>query len=253
MAALAAFAIWLVATGDSGPDGVLLRSSRLAMAGLYAEAEKGYRKIMADDARLTPELRARLLVSLGETLMNMDRFDESRQYLEAALLMDDPKGECRGSLADLIVLRGGDPRRALNLAEEAVEAGKEGLGDPASGDGTGERFAGVVRAGQWARRAWVLALLGRQSDSQESIDFALKLVAPALGATAPIVSYKVPATTAASLCLAGVHWRCGEALLAAEQTDAAREHFRIAGELDPQGKCGARSRARLEHLGAPVG
>jgi len=66
-------------------------------------------------------------------------------------------------------------------------------------------------------------------------------------------NYKVPATTPASLCLAGVHWRTAEALLATGQTDKAREHFQTASDLDPQSKCGARCREKLEHLGASAG
>lgn len=110
--ALGVVAIWLLASGDSGPDGMLHRGARLAIGGQYAEAEQCYRKALAADAKLTPLQRSRLMVSLGEALMDTDRHDESRQYLEAALVMDDPKGECRAALADLLLLRGGDPRRA---------------------------------------------------------------------------------------------------------------------------------------------
>jgi tetratricopeptide (TPR) repeat protein len=253
IAALGAFAVWLLASGDSGPDDLLHRGARLAMAGRYAEAERRYRKALADDSKLAPPQRSRLLVALGDALMDMDRHEESRQYLEAALAMDDPKGECRGSLADLLLLRGADPQRALALAEEAIEACKESLGDLPSGEGIGERLASFVRAGQWARRAWALALLGRQPESQESIDYAFELVAPVLAGLGSRGNYKVPATTPASLCLAGVHWRTAEALLATGQTDKAREHFQTASDLDPQSKCGARCREKLEHLGASAG
>ncbi|HMD71914.1 MAG TPA: tetratricopeptide repeat protein [Bryobacteraceae bacterium] len=253
LAALAVVAVWLLMSGDSGPDGLLRRGARLAMAGRYTEAEKCYRKALGDDSKLAPLVRGRLMVCLGESLMDMDRHDESRQYLEAALVMDDPRGECRASLADLLLLRGGDPRRALNLAEEAIEACKDELGDLPSGEGIGERLASFVRAGQWARRAWALALLERPSDSQECVDYALKLVAPVLAGLGASGNYKVPATTAASLCLAGVHWRAAEALLAMGRTGPAREHFQIASDLDPQGKCGARSRQHLERLGPAAG
>ena len=253
LGALGAGGIWLLAGGNKGPDVLLRRGARLAITGRYAEAEACFRKALADDSNLSPLLRARLLVALGETLMDIDRQDESRQYLEAALVMDDPQGECRASLADLTLLRGADPRRALNLAEEAIEAGKDELGDLASGEGIGERLASFIRAGRWARRAWALALLERQAESQESIDFALKLVAPVLMGLSRSDSYKVPATTPASLCLAGVHWRAGEAFLAMGQTDAAREHFRIASDLDPQSKCGDRCRQHLERLGTAAG
>jgi tetratricopeptide (TPR) repeat protein len=252
-AALGVFAIWLVASGDSGPDAQLRRGARLALTGRYPDAERCYRKALADDSKLAPLQRSRLLVCLGDTLMDMDRQDEARQYLEAALVLDDPKGECRGSLADLLLLRGADPQRALNLAEEAIEACKESLGDLPSGEGVGERLASFIRASQWARRAWALALLGRQPESQESADYALELLAPVLAGLSRAGSYKVPATTAASLCLAGVHWRLAEAFLAMGQTDKAREHFQIASDLDPQSKCGARCREKLEHLGPAAG
>jgi hypothetical protein len=66
-------------------------------------------------------------------------------------------------------------------------------------------------------------------------------------------NYKVPATTPASLCLAGVHWRAAEALLAMGQNEPAREHFQIASDLDPQGNCGGRCRQHLERLGTAAG
>jgi tetratricopeptide (TPR) repeat protein len=253
LGAIGAAGVWLLVGGDSGPGVLLPRGVRLAVAGRYAEAEKCYRKALADETQLTPALRASLLVALGNALMDLDRHEESQQYLESALAMDDPKGECRGALADALLLRGADPQRALNLAEEAIEACKEELGDPDSPDTAGVRLAGIVSGGQWARRAWTLALLGRPTDCQESVDYALKLVNPALEGQALIVNYKVPATTAASLCLAGVHWRAAEALLATGQADAAREHFGIASDLDPQGKCGARSRQHLERLRTAAG
>ncbi len=250
---LGAAGIWLLISGDSGPDDLLRRGARLAIAGKYPEAEKCYRKAMADDEKLPPPLRARLLVALGNTLMDMDRHEESRQYLEAALAMDDPRGECRGSLADVLLLHAADPRRALNLSEETIEACKDDIVDPASGEPIGARLANIIRAGQWARRAWALALLERQADCQESVDYALKLVDPAAAGQPRIESYKVPATTAASLSLAVVHWRAAEALLATGQTEPAREHFQIAADLDPQGKLGGRSRQHLERLPAPAG
>ena len=253
LVALSAVGLWLLMSGDDGPDGLLRRGARLAIAGRYAEAEQCYRKALADDAKLTPPQRSRLLVSLGGALVDMDRPEESRQYLEAALVMDDPQGECRASLADLLLLRGGDPRRPLNLAEEVIEASKEELGDLPSGEGIGDRLASIIRAGHWARRGWALALLERRAESQESIDYALKLVAPVLAGLSHQGSFKVPLTTPASLCLAGVHWRAGEALLAMGQTDTAREHFGIASDLDPQGKCGAGCRQHLERLGTAAG
>jgi tetratricopeptide (TPR) repeat protein len=253
IAALGAFALWLMASGSRGPDGLLHRGARLAMAGRYAEAERCYRRALADDSKLTPPQKSRLLVSLGAALMDMDRHEESRQYLEAALVMDDPKGECRAALADVLLLRGGDPQRPLNLSEEVIEASKESLGDLPSGERIGERLASFIRAGHWARRGWALALLERQSESQESVDYALKLVNPVLAGLGGSGNYKVPATTPASLCLAGVHWRTGEALLAMGQADAAREHFQIASDLDPQSQCGGRSRQQLERLGKSAG
>lgn len=253
MLAIGGFGIWLLVSRPGGPEGLLAEGVRLCRTGQYAEAEQCYRKALADESKLKPRLRARLMVCLGDALMDMDRYEDARLYLEAALAMGDPTGGCRFSLADLLLLRGADPRKALDMANQAVEASTDGLGELNFGGNTGKYFAGIIRAERWAQRAWALALLGRQAESQESIDGALGLAIPAHAALVRRGNYRVPVANTAARCLAAVYWRTGEALLAMGQTDKAREHFLISSEGDPKSNCGARSRRHLERLGTSAG
>jgi tetratricopeptide (TPR) repeat protein len=251
--AIGGFGLWLLVSRPGGPEGLLAEGVRLCRTAQYAEAEQCYRKALADESKLKPALKARLMVCLGDVLMDMDRYEDSRLYLEAALAMGDPRGSCRSSLADLFLLRGADPRKALDMANQAVEASTDGLGELMSTGRACKYFAGIVRAERWAQRAWALALLGRQAESQESIDGALGLAIPAHAALVRPGSYGVSVAAGASRCLAAVYWHTGEALLAMGQTDKAREHFLIASEGDPKSNYGARSRRHLERMGTSAG
>ena len=252
--ALIAFAFWLISSGNKEPDSLLDRGLRLSIAGHYAEAERSYREALADESKLKPPLRARLLICLGDVLMNLDRYPESRQYLEAALAMGDPSGSCRGSLAEWLLLQGADPRKALAWAEQALQASTDGLGEITSIGRIGGHLASIVRAVAWARRAWALTLLGRQSESQESIDFAVKLAGPsfaALGRYQGRGSAPMAKTVAADRTF--LYWHTGMALLAMGQTGQAREHLGIAANSAPQLKCATRSRQQLERLETAAG
>ncbi|HMD71912.1 MAG TPA: tetratricopeptide repeat protein [Bryobacteraceae bacterium] len=245
--ALLAFAIWLISSGKKEPDSLLVQGNRLSMAGQYAEAEQCYREALADESKLKPPLRARLLICLGDALMDLDRYPESRQCLETSLAIGDPRGSCRASLADWLLLQGSDPRRALDLANQAVQASTDGLEEITSIGRIGGHLASIVRADGWARRAWALALLGRQPESQESIDFALKLAAPSLAELSGDQRRDMAATV--SLDRTCIYWHTGMALLAMGQTGKAREHFKIASDASPQTRCAARCRQQLERLG----
>jgi tetratricopeptide (TPR) repeat protein len=254
LAALGAFGIWLVVSGNRGPDGLLDRGLGLSIAGKYAEAEQCYRQALANESKLKPRPRARLLICLGDALLDMDRFPESRGYLEAALAFGDPTGSCRASLSDWLLLQGADPREALAWAEQVLEASTDGLGEITSAGRIGGHLASLVRADRWARRAWALAVLGRQAESQESIDFALKL---ADSSFAVLSRYQGRGGALMAKTLAAdrtfLYWHSGMAVLAMGQIGQAREHFKIASEAAPQLKCAARCREQLERLGTSLG
>jgi tetratricopeptide (TPR) repeat protein len=243
-----------MASGSRGPDGLLDRGLRLSIAGKYAEAEQCYREALAGDSKLKSPVRARLRICLGDALMDMDRFPESRECLEEALAMGDPTGSCRGSLADSLLLQRSDPPRALELSNQAIQASTDGLGEITSIGRIGGHLASIVRADAWARRAWALALLGRQSESQESIDFAVKLTGPSFAALSRNTgkSSGLMATTL-SADRTEIYWHTGMALLAMGQTGKAREHFRIASDSTAKTRCAARCREQLERLGTSFG
>ena len=252
--ALGAFGIWLVVSGNRWPDGLLDRGLRLSIAGQYAEAEQCYREALAKDSKLKPRLRARLLTCLGDALMDQDRFPESRPYLEEALAIGDPSGSCRGSLADWLLLQRSDPPKALELANQTIQTRTGGLGEITSAGRIGGHLASIVRADAWARRAWALAMLARQAESQESIGFALKLAGPSFAALSRYRgrSGALMATTL-SADRTFLYRHTGMALLAMGQIGKAREHLQIAGNAAPHLKCAARCRQQLERLGTSIG
>jgi tetratricopeptide (TPR) repeat protein len=248
--ALIAFAFWLIASGKKEADSLLDRGLRLSIAGQYAEAEQCYREGLADESKLKPRLRAELLICLGDALMDQDRFPESRPFLEEALAIGDPSGSCRGSLADWLLLQRSDPPKALELANQTIQTRTGGLGEITSAGRIGGHLASIVRADAWARRAWALAMLARQAESQESIDFALKLAGPSLAA---LSRYQGKGSALMATTLSAdrtyVYWHTGMALLAMGQIGKAQEHFKIASDASPRTKCAARCRQQLERLG----
>jgi len=251
MGALLALAAWLLATSNSGPGGLFEKGLRLSTEGRYAEAEQCFRKGLEADPK--PPQRRRLLICLGGALMDLDRFPEARGRLEAALPLGDASGSCRSSLVDWFLMQGGDPRQALEWAEQIIQASTDGLGELTSAGWIGQHLATLVRAQYWSQRAWALARLGRQPESQETIDFALKLAIPSCAALKQRGDYKVPVASAASRNLAEIYWRTGMALLAMGQTGKAGEHFGISIGSASGGKAAERSRQQLERLGVSAG
>jgi tetratricopeptide (TPR) repeat protein len=237
------------------PHDLLEQGCQLGLAGRHAEAEQCFRTALATESRLKPRLRSRLLGCLGETLGDMGRYPEARQYLEAALAIGDPTGCHREALAGLLLLQGTDPRKALEWAEQAVAAGDDVYRDRRGLLFIQRNFSRLSRADRWLTKAWALAVMGRQAESLESIELALGLAITAHKALvfAAFPGWGRRAASVASVGLAGGYWRTGMARLAMGQTDPARSDFQNGANTAPRCKYAARCRQQLERLGASVG
>jgi tetratricopeptide (TPR) repeat protein len=240
--------MYLMARFLRGQD-ALGRGLDLALTGHPAEAEQCYRKALAAGERLAPDKRRSLLNCLGDALLDMGRYGEARQCLDNSLALGDPTGSCRSSLADFWLLLGREPDQALEMADQALEASTDGFGEITS---LGPRYtwmADVLRAGLWAKRAHALARLGRQAESQESIDFALKLATVTRESLSsrrhPVGRFFV----VAAIGVANTYWHAGMAYLAMGKLDEARDHFTIGSGADVKRKYGARCRQQLAKMG----
>lgn len=86
------------------------------------------------------------------------------------------------------------------------------------------KFEAYEQGHLWANRAWAEAALGWRGKAEEALERALK------------------AAGKNKLELAGVHYRAGMLWNILDRPGKAREHFRAALKLDPDGRYGKKSR-----------
>jgi tetratricopeptide (TPR) repeat protein len=234
--------------------GLLRQGLELNLAGRPAEAERCFRKALANESKLKPSERASLLISMGDALMDQGRYDMSRQYLDSAMKMGDPKGSCCSSMAQWYLLQGNEPEKALALTEQSIAASATGWGELTARGPLGEVLASLTRASLCGDKARALAMLNRQPECQQAIYTALQLVNEAN--TALKLSYRQGTRIVRRvepMLVASAYWRTGLALLGMHQASKASEHFTAAAELNPNGKFGSLSKKELTHLATPVG
>jgi tetratricopeptide (TPR) repeat protein len=236
-----AFVVWLWRVRHpAGNLGLRMKGSELQIAGQPEEAEKYFRKALAQS---TSGDRVRALVCLGDALADQGRYAESKACVEEALKLGDPTGSGQGSMADLLLATRSDPERAMAMAEEGMRlsTAKAGPDIYFGGDVTND----LKRAKYWARSAGALMLMGRKAEAQQAVDRAVNLAA----ATRAAASQSRPATPlisrlvlgdriarARALFLSATHWQVGRALLAVGDSARAADYFRIAQSTDTRGK-----------------
>jgi tetratricopeptide (TPR) repeat protein len=211
---------WLrwAAFGGRSPYMLSVEGRILYLAGRIVEAERCFRRSVAYERSKKPAIRGQLLCFLGYALTDQGRYDEARRCLEDAIAMGDKSGDARIGVAELFVAQGKEPEKVVALIEEVMKI----RGSPAA------------QSEPAATKAWALALLDRQSEMEAAIAFALR---------------EIPQSFKAAQ--ASVHWRVGKALLVAQRTPEAIDHFRMACQADPQGHHGALARRELEKLSTP--
>jgi tetratricopeptide (TPR) repeat protein len=223
-----------------------LRGGVLLMAGRPAEAEGCYRECVLKDHGKPRLVQTLDLSDLGAALIDQGRYEEARLCLGKAILLDVGTASPYQNMAELYLVQGIEPEKALRLTDVAIEAPAlappKPLGPPSAGETSAyfRRSLPLLQAQDtrrhsagelFADKAWALALLGRHAEAEEAAQRALQEADPRF----------LPVH-------AGIEWRLGMALLSMGRPSQATDCFRHAREIDPSGKYGSLAgRALAEH------
>jgi tetratricopeptide (TPR) repeat protein len=252
-----------VATQFPRADALLVNGMELNQAGRPAKAERCFRKALARGSRVPIPTQVRLLVNLGDSLMDQGRYKESQECLDRALELGDPTGGCNSSIAALLLLQGAQPQKALDMADKALELLSLDLDDKLQSwwlqSWRGEWLLNLSRATLSAQRAWALALLGRQPDARQAIEAAANSLRAALAEVDPC-KWIPPSNNAGQLVvqrivLMGVsetQWTLGMALLAMNDTQEAGVCFKTAYDEYRRSKYGKLALQQCKQLGLPI-
>ncbi|HLY40714.1 MAG TPA: tetratricopeptide repeat protein [Terracidiphilus sp.] len=135
----------------------------LLLAGNPSGAERCYREALSADPKLPESDQVRLLVCLGDALIDQQRYSEAEECLEKALQMGDPTGSGQGSMADLLVLEKKNPERAIEMADEALRLTTQHPLSTRFGDAWSRVNDELLQAKAWARKAQALVVMGQGS------------------------------------------------------------------------------------------
>jgi tetratricopeptide (TPR) repeat protein len=152
-------------------------------------------------------------VNLGYVLLADGRLTDAASAFEGATKLLPVCWDAYSGLAEVSLLRGGEPHRALELVDQALQLKKENDAQPAT-----DRH---VLAYIWANRARAQAALGQTGEAKESLEHA---------ANEADLEF-VPG-------FAGTLWRSGLALLRMDLETEAMQQFKRAKEIDPHGLYG---------------
>jgi tetratricopeptide (TPR) repeat protein len=234
-------------------DGELMQRKTgldLLVAGKPEEAETYFRKALEQESTLPQANRVRLLVCLADALQDQDRYQEAQGYLETALALGDETGSGYGSMADILLLQGNDPKRAIAMAEEAARLNLERIRKD-RGDRLAEAMAQVRLL---ARQAQARAQMGQRVEAEDAMQDAVRMLDPELKEpergspnAAEVVFGRAP-NEFANLLKAYSCWLVGRALAAMNQDREAAQYFRKSCELDAKGKF----RRMAERMRMPV-
>jgi tetratricopeptide (TPR) repeat protein len=255
---IGAFVIFLRNAGHVPPELRLRRKGLDSLiAGRPGEAEKYFRRSLAMHH---PSDQVRPLVCLADALMDQGRYEESKRYLVRAIGLGDATGSGQGSMADLLLLTGADPEKALDMADLALELTTRTSRQDIY-------FKVEVRndlrhARYWGRRAQALAQLDRRAEARQAIDRASRLVKAAHAEAqqkkphTPILAKLILGgrrlAHSRNLALATAHWKIGLAFLAIDDSSKAADHFRITRDTDRKGKYRDLARKQLKRLESRV-
>jgi len=199
---------------------ITLRGDGFLAAGRPKEAEAAFRLVLADSQGADSiTTRAYALCHLADALMDQGRYEEARLSLEGAMKLRTPVGVEYAGMADLLLLQGIEPQKALGFIDQAI-AIRFGPSQGIDLQKALGRVSVQVPDGEiWASKAWSLALLGRCNEAEEAARHALRAADPGF-----------------VHALAGTHWRLGMASLAMERHEEAMDRFRRVRDIDPHGK-----------------
>lgn len=196
------------------------RGSMLFHIGRFEEAEASLREGLPLEEN--PSQKALVYNTLASLFLQQGRYPEAIAFFENAGRAWPARGSNHRGLAEVWLRQGRELPLALDHARQAVEIDRRatGLTKEALDSRLGEDLAVL---------AWAVA------ENSGSIGEVESLLAEAL----PLVGTKTRPT------LAEAHYHAGKAYEALKVPEKAKEHFRQAAQLDPQGIWGSLTRQIL--------
>lgn len=225
------------------------------LAGRPEDAQICFRRALQHSAKIPDALRVRLLVCLGDALMDGDRTQEAEDCFSVALQIGDQTGSCQGSIADLLLKRKREPEKVLTVADFAYSLEAERF--QAAPVAWKEEHLGLREAVCLARKAQALALLDRNSDAKEALNKAVGLLKSAKDADAAQqldddamkrFLFDRRSRSRQKLQFAALHFMIGSAFLALRNTPEAIAQFSSGCETDPKGKYRKLCQQRLDQF-----
>lgn len=252
--------IWQLLSGHSweefhgtGDEQARMKGLQCLMVGNAVEAEAQFRAALGDGTGLARDNHVRLLVCLADALQDQERFEEARGYLETALGLGDETGSGQGSMCDILLQLGSDPRHALAMADEACRLNVARI---RKDRGTGEDRA---RVRMLARQAQAYAQLDESTRAGEAIAEAMRLTDAALAARTDAqrrgpggadLVFGRPTREIDDLLLAYSCYLVGRSLRAMNRDDRATQYLRTARDLDLKGTIRIRAQRDLDRMGS---
>lgn len=231
----------------------------LLLSGNSKEAEQCFRTAIDKGAKLTESDHVRLLVCLGDALIDQKRYDEAKQYLTQALDLGDPTGSGQGSMCDLLLAQKVNPDKAIEMADQAFQLQGRAMKSMSFGAQWANVSNKLLEAKTWARKTRAYLEMGQQSDAQQAMDRSLQILNAAMPEFQQTSPEAPPAARAAMgdrlrrmkyLTISDTCWTIGQSLLAIGDTTKAREQFLLVRDNDPMGKYRALAQAELNSLGS---
>jgi tetratricopeptide (TPR) repeat protein len=250
----------LVRSGVFFPSHFRLRSKGmdLLLAGKAVEAERWYRTALGLGAKVPESDRVRLLVCLGDALIDQGRYEDARQCLAQALELGDPTGSGQGSMCDVLLAQKASAEKAIEMADEAMQLQSRALDGMPFGASWATVCKDLLEAKTLARKAQALLVLDRRAEARQAMDRALSILDASkseLQLAQPEPS--VIGTLAVGdrlrrikeLTISGTCWRVGLSLLAMGDKDRATEQFLVVRDTDRMGKYRSLAQKQLDSLG----
>lgn len=235
---------------------------RLIFAGRPAEAEEIYRRALLNGPMIKASDRVRLLVQLGISLADQEKYAEAADRFNEALRIGDPTGSCQENICDLLLLRRTDLETALDMAEQSIKIGIEKSESSVFGSSWISVWKILWEVRTSARKAQIFALLGKTAEAGREIDNALRLLDESKSKV--VVARPTPPLLARVVfgrsrydkikrhAIAETHWVVGLGLLGMGQKGKAIEQFKIVQANDRRGKYRNLAEKKLHELERPV-
>jgi tetratricopeptide (TPR) repeat protein len=236
----------------TGDERTRLKGLQALMAGNAVEAEAQFRAALGDGAGLARESHVRLLVCLADALEDQERCEEARGYLETALQLGDETGSGQGSMADVLLMLGSDPQRALSVAAEAYRLNIERIRKDRIGN------EDMARVRLLARQATAYAQMDEPSQADQAIGDAIRMVDAALaerkqaqsrGPQGAGLIFGRASNMHDDLLLAYSCYKVGRSLRQMQRDERAAQYLRTGRDLDPKGTIRIRAQRELDRMG----